>query len=301
MGGTAGVLHVELLNGDRVHGAKVAVSRMDHHRQVDVVEGAPADHELLAATPLFGGCAEDCDTTAERLGDLGDGQPGTKTGGADDVVPAGVADTGKRVVLAQHGDRWAVVGAHPALEGGRHVVRPPFDGQTLVFEHAGEGVVGVVLFEVQFGIGVDRVRDLEQRRRQPIDLCSHDLLGLDDVHGAESTGWLPWVVSDPDVDRVWFEPDTEVAGLADRAPIEPNRHGSFEVVLDRVDSSGRDGGVGYVGAELESRAGLPAIPEAHRGGLERVEAAVAGMGPWRDIPVVDERSVGNDEHLSPQP
>ena len=67
VGGTAGALHVELLNGDRVHGAKVAVGRMDHHRQVDVVEGAPADHELLAATPLFGGCAEDCDTTTERL------------------------------------------------------------------------------------------------------------------------------------------------------------------------------------------------------------------------------------------
>ena len=81
----------------------VRMGRMDHHCQVDAVEGAPADHELLAATPLFGGCAEDCDTTAERLGDLGDGQPGTKTGGADDVVPAGVADTGKRVVLAQHG------------------------------------------------------------------------------------------------------------------------------------------------------------------------------------------------------
>ena len=47
-----------------------------------------------------------------------------------------------------------------------------------------------------------------------------------------------------------------------------------------------------------SAAGLPAIPEAHRGGLERVEAAVTGMGRG-DIPVVDERSVGNDEHLSP--
>ena len=111
--------------------------------------------------------------------------------------------------------------------------------------------MGVVLFEVQFGIGVDRVRDLEQCRREPIDLCSHDLLGLDDVHGAESTGWLLWIVSDPDVDRAWFEPDTEVAGLTDRTPVEPNRHGSFEVVLDRLDSSGCDGGVGYVGAELE--------------------------------------------------
>ena len=110
MGGTAGVLHVELLNGDRVHGAKVAVSRMDHHRQVDVVEGAPPNHELLAAAPLFGRCAEDRNTTAERLGDLGDGKPSTETGRADDVVPAGVADARKRVVLAQHGDRRAVVG-----------------------------------------------------------------------------------------------------------------------------------------------------------------------------------------------
>ena len=75
MGGTAGVLHVKLLNRDRVHGAKVAVSRMDHHRQVDVVEGAPPNHELLAATPFFGRCAEDRNTTAERRGDLGDGKP----------------------------------------------------------------------------------------------------------------------------------------------------------------------------------------------------------------------------------
>jgi hypothetical protein len=32
VGGTAGVLHVELLNGYRVHGAKVAVGGMDYHR-----------------------------------------------------------------------------------------------------------------------------------------------------------------------------------------------------------------------------------------------------------------------------
>ena len=58
----------------------------------------------LAAAALLGRRAEDDDPAAELLGQARRGEPGAEAGGGDDVVPAGVADAGQRVVLAQHGD-----------------------------------------------------------------------------------------------------------------------------------------------------------------------------------------------------
>ena len=87
--------------------AQVGAGGVDHHRRVDAVERALLGHEDLAAAALLGRRAEDDDPAAELVGERGGGQPGAEPGGADDVVPAGVADAGQGVVLAQHGDRRA--------------------------------------------------------------------------------------------------------------------------------------------------------------------------------------------------
>ncbi len=53
----------------------------------------------LAAAALLGRCAEHGDREPEVVGEPGQSEPGADRGGGDDVVPAGVADPGQRVVL----------------------------------------------------------------------------------------------------------------------------------------------------------------------------------------------------------
>lgn len=67
--------HVRALNCDRVHRAEVAVGRVDHHGEVDVVERPAANHELLAAAALLGRSPKDRNSSSERFGDLGYSDP----------------------------------------------------------------------------------------------------------------------------------------------------------------------------------------------------------------------------------
>jgi hypothetical protein len=67
---------------------------VDHEGGVDVIERAPLGHEHLAATTLLGGVPEHDDRPAQLLGERRRGDAGADPGGADDVVPAGVADPG---------------------------------------------------------------------------------------------------------------------------------------------------------------------------------------------------------------
>ena len=179
--------HVQLLDGDRMERAQVAVGRMHHHRQVDVVEGAAADHELLAAAALFGGRAQDGDPSPEGLGDLRHGDARAEPRGADDVVPARMADAGERVIFAEHCHRRAVFGADAGVERGRDVVGATRHVDAVVFQHAGQGFVGVVLLEVELGVGVNRVREIEQRRREALDLGTNDVFRVCSVHASEVT------------------------------------------------------------------------------------------------------------------
>ena len=96
-----------------------------------------------------------------RLGDRGGGEAGAESGGGDDVVATGMADAGEGVVFAADGDR-RTGGSHAGIECRRHVVGALIDRDPLVGEHAGEQLVGEVLLEVELGVGVDRVGDLEQ-------------------------------------------------------------------------------------------------------------------------------------------
>ena len=59
------VLDVEGVDRDGLHPAEIVVGRVDHHRGVDVVECAAADHELLAAAALLRRRAEDGEASAD--------------------------------------------------------------------------------------------------------------------------------------------------------------------------------------------------------------------------------------------
>src|SRR5207245_10780331 len=83
-----------------------AGGRVDHHRDVHVVEAARANERDLPATALLRWGA-DCGELARELvhhrahsDGCGDADHG------DEVVPAGVPDLGERVVLLEDRDRW---------------------------------------------------------------------------------------------------------------------------------------------------------------------------------------------------
>ena len=84
--------------------AQVGAGGVDHHRGVDAVEGPGSDHEDLAAAALLGRGAQDHDPSAAAPRPARRRRARAEPGGGDDVVPAGVADAGQGVVLAQHGD-----------------------------------------------------------------------------------------------------------------------------------------------------------------------------------------------------
>ena len=50
----------------------------------------------------------------------------------------------------------------------------------------------------------------------------------------------------------------------------------------------------------QASAGLEPVAQ-RRIGVDQVEASVAGMGPWGDVPVTEERGVGGDDDPAAQP
>ncbi len=90
----AGEVHVEVGHGQT--GARHALDRprVHHHGRVDVVEGAPLEHEDLPAATLLGRGAEDPHLQADLVGHRGEGQTGPDGARRDDVVPAGVPHVG---------------------------------------------------------------------------------------------------------------------------------------------------------------------------------------------------------------
>ena len=173
MGRNAVVRGVDLVHGDRPHGGQVPVRRVDHQGGVDTVEGPGAEQELLAPATLLRRRTHDPDPAAELLGQPRQRQPRPESGGGDHVVPAGVAQTGERVVLAQHGDQGALrpdVGDEGRVdpEGVRGRIQPGLR------QCGDEDVVGMVLLEAELRVLPDVVAHLHQevgvRRDQRGDL-----------------------------------------------------------------------------------------------------------------------------------
>lgn len=159
MGGCVGRLavigHRQLLDRNGIHRLDVGRRGVHHHRCVDPLKRPGVDHGDLAATALLGGRAEDHQVAVEFVDHRCCGQAGTQAGGGDDVVAAGVTDTGQGVVLADHRHRGARSPAGAGLEHGVQPVGAPGDRQVGLLEDIAEQVVGSMFGVGQFGIGMD--------------------------------------------------------------------------------------------------------------------------------------------------
>ena len=132
-----------------------------HHREVDAVERARADQVDLAAAALLGRCPEDGDPQPGLIGDRGEGEPGADRRRRDDVVPAGVPDTGQRVVLRAHHDvRTGSAGAR--RERRRQAVGAPLDAQPARLEQVGAPARRADLVVRQLRVGGDGVRQPDE-------------------------------------------------------------------------------------------------------------------------------------------
>ena len=97
---------------------------MQHHRGGDVVERSGLEQQHFSAAGLLGRCAEQHHRQAEFVGHLGQRQRGADRGRGDDVVAAGMSDSGQRVVFGADPDDQraaAEVGAKRGVQpaGGR--------------------------------------------------------------------------------------------------------------------------------------------------------------------------------------
>ena len=80
---------------------------MDHHCRVDAVERAGARHQFLAAAFLFGRRPQQTHRAAQTIADRGEAERRPERGRSDQVVAAGVADAGQRIVFGEQGDERA--------------------------------------------------------------------------------------------------------------------------------------------------------------------------------------------------
>jgi hypothetical protein len=181
VGGLAAIGGGELLDRDHVHAGQVITGGVHHHGGVDPLEGPLPRHEDLSAPALLGRCPQEHDAPADLLGQRGGGQAGAEARGGDEVVPAGVAQAGQGVVLAQHGHGGAG-GPGSRHEGRVEPVGAPLDGDAGLLHEAGQQVVGEVLRVVRLGVLVDLVRRLDELVGAGLHLGLEALLEGGQVH-----------------------------------------------------------------------------------------------------------------------
>ena len=172
----------DLLDGEARDAFDLRACRMDHQSGGEPLERSLFDEANLATPALLSRCAEDPEPSAQLAGDDGTGEPGTQAGGGDDVVAAGMADAGQGVVLAQHGNLGPFA-SDPCLECRRHAVGAADRIESLLFQDVGEDLMGAMLLEAEFGVGMDVVRGGEQHIGQLIDAGAHPRLDRLDGRG----------------------------------------------------------------------------------------------------------------------
>ncbi|MEP6526551.1 MAG: hypothetical protein ABJA86_05250 [Nocardioidaceae bacterium] len=149
--------------------------RVDHHRGVHTLEGARQDQIDLAAAGLLRGRTQHGHPEACCLGDGEQGKSGPHRRGGDDVVAAGVPDSGKGVVLSAD-DQVGAALAGAGGERGREPVRLSFDLEATGLESVRAEGGGLVFLVRELRRVVDLVGNGDQVRRQLIDSFHHPLL-----------------------------------------------------------------------------------------------------------------------------
>ena len=190
VGFLTGVVDVDVRHGQARKVVHLHRCRVDHHRRVDTGERPAFEHVDLAAAALFGRRAHDLHRDAEVVGQAGQCQTGANRGAGDDVVAARVTDTGKGVVLGTDGDgqRTAAGGGD---ERGGHVTHTHVDGEPAGTQRIGDPLTRLVLLERQLGIGVDEMRQLDERVSGLVEGCGGRRLGITG-HGSEATPARGW-------------------------------------------------------------------------------------------------------------
>ncbi len=136
----------------------------------------------LAPAALLGRGPQHQDPAACLLRHRGRRQPRAQSGGGDDVVPAGVADAGEGVVLAQHGDG-GTCRACAGREGRLEAVGLPGHVEALALQQRREQIVREALLVVGLGVSMDLVGRVEQHVSACLHLGSQLCLELLQLHG----------------------------------------------------------------------------------------------------------------------
>src|SRR2546423_5701367 len=96
--------HLEMGEGESNMGNQIAIEGVEHHGGVDVAEHASFEHLDFAPAAFLGRSAEEIDGTAELVAYVVKSQESAERAGGDEIVPAGVPEIGKSVVLRENGD-----------------------------------------------------------------------------------------------------------------------------------------------------------------------------------------------------
>lgn len=176
------VADLEMGHGQAVDVDAFLRAGVDHHGGVDAVKRAPVQHQDLAATALLGRCAQYPDGDTQVVCDRRQSHARAGSGSGDDVVAAGVADPGQRVVLGADSD-----GQRPAPRGS-HKCRLQVAGALLDLKaRPCEGVShhfrGTPLLEPDLVGRMHAVAELDQRVTPRVDHLPK--LILDRSHGEE--------------------------------------------------------------------------------------------------------------------
>ena len=175
-GGRGVGLLAEELDDERPPGQGLAD---DHVEEVGVdleddvarLENAAGDQADLAAALLLGRRADDLDGPGDlRAEDRLENDRGVGARGPDDVVAAGVTQSGQGVHLGGEGDPRPAGGARgEGPEGRGHRRIDVRDRKALGFEDRSQEVRCPVLREGQLGIGVDPPAEIEDLRAAVLD------------------------------------------------------------------------------------------------------------------------------------
>ena len=148
-----GVVHLDVVDGQAGGLEPVLGPGVDHHRGVGAVERAALEQEDLAPAALLGRRAEHRDRQPDVVGHRGQGHARADGGGGDEVVAAGVAHAGQRVVLgADHDGQGARTGPSRAARwaGRRRRARPRSRPRRA---RRPPGAAARVLLEAELGLG----------------------------------------------------------------------------------------------------------------------------------------------------
>jgi hypothetical protein len=129
---------------------------MHHYRHRQVVEDSGVEQQHFSAAELLGGCAQQGNRQAQLVGDLGQCQRGAHCRRGDDVVAAGMTDSGQRVVLGAHADGQGTAAEVGAKSGVQSTGRLGDLETPLSHQRLGLGATAM-LGERQLRFGVNRV------------------------------------------------------------------------------------------------------------------------------------------------